>query len=151
MTNSIIAGIDSKNNIRIEIKIKGLYKTISYGAVLDTGYSGGVVLPLVTAVDIGLEKVGAMNVTLADGTIKTLPTFLADVVLGGHSQDATVLVMGTDVLIGMELIEKYQVCIAPYSGTVDITPAGDMKRIETFAETLRQISAGTPAPAPYGK
>lgn len=142
MVESVIAGIDNQSNVRIEVNIQGLYKKISYGAVLDTGFSGGIVLPLVSAVDIGLEKAGAANITLADGTIKTLPTFLCKVTIGGRTQDATTLIMGNDVLIGMELISNYQVCIAPYSGKVDIAHSSDVQSIQMLGESLRRVAGG---------
>jgi len=116
----IIAGIDSENQVRIEVEIQGLYKKISYGAILDTGFSGGLLLPLITAVDLGLEKVGGGNVVLADGTIKTLPIFLCKVKLGDKVNDVSTIVMGNDVLIGMELIGGYQVCVASGKGQVTV-------------------------------
>ena len=73
---AIIAGLDNQNQIRAEVEIQGLYKTVPYGAIVDTGFTGGLVLPVFVAVDIGLEKVGASTITLADGSIMTLPTFL---------------------------------------------------------------------------
>ncbi|MBU1067647.1 hypothetical protein KKE60_07650, partial [Patescibacteria group bacterium] len=102
--SNIIAGIDSQNNVRVEVEIQGLYKSTPYGAVIDTGFSGGLVLPLVTAVDIGLTKVGASTVTLADGSVQILPTFLSKVKIGGLTQDATTIIMGSEVLVGMELL-----------------------------------------------
>lgn len=109
--NEIIAGIDNENQIRVETTIKGLYKSTTYGAIIDTGFSGSIVLPLVTAVDLGLEKIGAGNVTLADGSMKTLPMFLCKVTIAGITQDADTLVMGNDVLIGMNIIDAFNINI----------------------------------------
>jgi len=111
MPKEIIAGIDNENQIRVETSIKGLYKSTNYGAIIDTGFSGGLVLPLITAVDIGLEKVGAGNVTLADGSMKTLPMFMCKVIIAGISQDVDTLVMGNDVLIGMNVIDAFNITI----------------------------------------
>ncbi len=121
---SIIAGIDSQNQVRIEVEIQGLYKKIPYGAILDTGFSGGLLIPIVTAVDVGLEKVGGGNVVLADGTVKTLPIFLCKVKLGDKISDVSTIVMGNDVLIGMELIAGYQVCVASGKGIVTVEEEG---------------------------
>ncbi len=120
MPSDVLAGIDSENQVRLEVQIQGLYKTIPYGAIVDTGYSGGIVLPLITAVDIGLEKVGSCSVALADGSIHVLPTFLCTVVLNGKSNEISTLVMGTDVLLGMELLDPYTLCISPSEGKVTI-------------------------------
>ena len=140
MVQNVIAGIDNNSNVRIEVEVQGLYKKTTYGAVLDTGYSGGVVLPLVIAVDLGLEKVGAANITLADGSIDTYPTFLCRVSLGGHTQEATTLVMGNEILIGMELVSNYNVCIAPYSGKVEISHSSETASLESLGRALRVIA-----------
>ncbi len=142
----IIAGIDSENQVRIEIEIRGLYKNIPYGAILDTGFSGGLLLPLITAVELGLEKVGGGNVVLADGTIKTLPIFLCKVKLGDKINDVSTIVMGNDVLIGMELIDGYQICVSSGKGAVTVEEEGEAKaaysQFDILAGTLRRLTGG---------
>lgn len=135
----IAAGIDSQNNVRLELELQGLYKTIPYGGVVDTGFSGGIVLPLVTAVDIGLEKVGASTVTLADGSVHILPTFLSKVKIGNKVHDTSTLIMGDEVLIGMELLHDYRFCMSPSTGEVIIEEWESIKRFDTFAETLKRM------------
>jgi len=131
---NIISGIDSENQIRIETEIRGLYKNINYGAILDTGFSGGLLLPLITAVDVGLEKVGGGNVVLADGSSKNVPIFLCKVKIGGIINDVSTLVMGNDVLIGMELLSNYQICVDGGKGVVNVM---EDKVGVPFAETNR--------------
>lgn len=149
---NIIAGIDSENQVRIEIEIQGLYKKVPYGAILDTGFSGGLLLPLITAVELGLEKVGGGNVVLADGSVKTLPIFLCKVKMGGKINDVSTIVMGNDVLIGMELITGYQICVAAGKGTVTVdeepTPSktplpqtGAYSQVEIEIDGLSQLSS----------
>lgn len=121
--DEIIAGIDGENQVRIEVEIQGLYKKTPYGAIVDTGFSGSLVVPLVTAVDIGLEKLGASTVTLADGTVKVLPTFLCKLRIGNVVQDADVLVMGNEVLIGMGILDQFKLCLTPATGKVTIEKA----------------------------
>lgn len=135
----IISGIDSKNNVRVEVELHGLYKITPYGGIIDTGFSGGLVLPLVTAVDIGLEKVGASAVTLADGSVQVIPTFLSKVKIGNDLHDATTLIMGNEVLIGMELLHDYRMCISPIAGEVIIEKWESIKRLNDFSETLKRL------------
>lgn len=135
----IISGIDSQNNVRLEIEIQGLYKKTPYGAIIDTGFSGGLVLPLVTAVDIGLEKVGASTVTLADASVQIVPTFLSKVKIGNKVHDATTLIMGNEVLLGMELLHDYRLCISPVTGEVVMEPWESLNRLNDFTETLKRL------------
>ncbi|MBU0846790.1 hypothetical protein KKH23_06325 [Patescibacteria group bacterium] len=138
--SNIIAGIDSQNNVRVEVEIQGLYKSTPYGAVIDTGFSGGLVLPLVTAVDIGLTKVGASTVTLADGSVQILPTFLSKVKIGGLTQDATTIIMGSEVLVGMELLTNYRFCMSPLTGEVVIDEWEAVKKLNQLTESLKRLS-----------
>ena len=139
MVSSAIAGIDSENQVRLEIQINGLYKSIPYGAIVDTGYSGGIVLPLVTAVDVGLEKVGSCSVSLADGTIHVLPTFLCSIELNGTLNEVSTLVMGSDVLIGMELLNLYTLCISPSEGKVTISTQSKSIAYNNLISSLRKL------------
>ena len=139
MTN-IAAGIDSQNNVRLELELQGLYKSTPYGGIVDTGFSGGIVIPLVTAVDIGLEKVGASTVTLADGSVHVLPTFLSQVKIGNKVHDASTLIMGNEVLIGMELLHDYRFCMSPVTGEVIIEEWESIKKFDSFVETLNRLS-----------
>jgi len=137
--SNIIAGIDSQNNVRIEVEIQGLYKSTPYGAIIDTGFSGGLVLPLVTAVDIGLTKVGASTVTLADGSVLVIPAFLCKVKIGNLVQEATTLLMGSEVLIGMELLTNYRFCMSPLIGEVIIEEWKEVNKIKTLSESLKRL------------
>lgn len=137
----VIAGIDSQNNVRMEIEIQGLYKSTPYGAVVDTGFSGGLVLPLVTAVDIGLTKVGASAITLADGSVQVVSTFLSKVKIGNKIHEATTLIMGTEVLLGMELLYDYRFCMSPITGEVVIEEWESLKRISDLAESLDKLGS----------
>ncbi|MDD5614977.1 MAG: hypothetical protein PHH85_02110 [Candidatus Methanoperedens sp.] len=119
----VIAGIDNENQIRLECEITGLYKATSYGAIVDTGFSGGLVLPQVIAVDIGLETVGAGNVTLADGSIRTLPMYMCKVKIGDVIQETDTLVMGNDVLIGMNVIDQFTLIVNGPKGQVSVEGA----------------------------
>ncbi len=139
MVSDVIAGIDSENQVRLEIEIQGLYKSIPYGAIVDTGYSGGIVLPLVTAVDVGLEKVGSCSVALADGSIHVLPTFLCIITLKGIETEVSTLVMGSDVLLGMELLDKYTLCISPAAGEVTINTLDENKSYNHLISSLRKL------------
>jgi len=122
---TINSWLDQDNQIRFEIEIRGLYKNVRYGAILDTGFSGGLLLPLITAVDVGLEKTGGGTVALADGSISTLPIFLCRVKAGERINDVSTIVMGNEVLIGMELINKIDICVNAGKGIVTVDESDD--------------------------
>jgi len=140
MPLDVVAGIDKENQVRIEITINGLYKSNSYGAVVDTGYSGGLVLPLIMAVDLGLEKVGSSAVTLADGSVQVLPAFLCKVSVGETIHDISTLVLGNEVLVGMELLQNYRLCIAPSMGVVTLSQDKQGVEYTQLINSLRKLT-----------
>lgn len=135
----IIAGVDSQKQVRVEVELQGKYKSLPYGAIVDTGFTGGLSIPLAVAVEIGLEKAGATTVTLADGTLKTLPVFLAKVKIGDTTVDASTLVMGTDVLMGMEVLESFQICVNAGTGEVVVTEQESLQRLQQLKSALRRV------------
>jgi len=140
MPLDVVAGIDQDNQVRIEVDINGLYKSNIYGAVVDTGYSGGLVLPLIMAVDLGLEKVGSSAVTLADASVKVLPAFLCKVSIAGKSHDISTLVLGNEVLVGMELLQNYRLCIAPSLGEVTLSNDEQNVNYVQLISSLRKLT-----------
>lgn len=140
MPLDIVAGIDNENQVRIEVTIKGLYKSNTYGAIVDTGFSGGLVLPLIIAVDLGLEKVGATTITLADGSIDVLPAFVCQVAIEDVNHDVSTLIIGNEVLVGMELLQNYRLCIAPALG--EVTLSTDKQNVEyiNLISNLRKLT-----------
>ena len=139
-----LAGMDKYNNIRLEIEIQGLYKKVPYGAIVDTGFSGSLVLPLVVAVDIGLTKAGAATVTLADGSTQTRPVFMCRVKLGDKVMDAETFVMGSEVLVGMGVLDEFAMCIAPASGNVVIQDSRAAVNYANLVDMLRKLTGRQP-------
>ena len=138
----IVAGVDSQRQVRVEVEIQGLYKSTPYGAIVDTGFSGGLSIPLIVAVGIGLEKTGATTITLADGSIKTVPLFLSKVRIGSTVVDVSTLVMGNDVLLGMEAMADFQICVSAGTGEVTVTEQKSLKRLKQLGDSLRRIMGG---------
>jgi len=137
--SSIIAGIDQDNQIRIEITIHGLYKSQNYGAILDSGFTAGLSIPLVLAVDLGLSRIGTTTVTLADGTTTVLPLFTTKVQVGDTTIDTPTIVMGSDILIGMELMQNFRVCVNAKDGNVSVVEQSELEKVKRLSETLRRI------------
>ena len=73
-------------------------------AVIDTGYTGTLTLPIEIAEAIGLERRSGGHAMLADGTIRTFDTFAAEVFWGGRWTSIVVSAVGGGALLGMSLI-----------------------------------------------
>jgi len=136
---AIISGVDAENNVRMEVEIQGLYKSVPYGAVVDTGFTGGLVLPIFIAVDIGLEKVGASTIILADGSMRTLPTFLCKIKIGSKISDVITIILGSEILIGMEALKDHRICISPGTGQVIVESAASTDDYRRLSESLQRL------------
>lgn len=94
----------------IPIEVYGYSKKIrqKFEAMLDTGFSGFLSLPLAHAFKVGLILASTASFTLADGS--TDHTLLCFGGLKVNSEDQTGLISiskGNDVLLGMEFLRKF--------------------------------------------
>jgi len=135
----IIAGIDDHGSVRIEVDIIGTHATRNYGAVLDSGFTGDVVLPLSMAVSIGLTTAGVAQVELADGSTMDVELFLCRVKIGDIEQEASVMIMGNDVLIGTGLMTPFDVCFRVGNAEAAIEPN---PVYADFVGVLRRLTGG---------
>jgi hypothetical protein len=71
-----IGYIDSDNHPRLTIKIIGTGSSIEADALIDTGFTGFLMLPMIQALPLGLVLKGVASYTLADGSKK--PMLLAE-------------------------------------------------------------------------
>ena len=96
-------------------------------AMVDTGFSGSLLIPILDAFPIGLLLRGTTRITLADGSTQTKLTCLGLVHFDGRSEAGIIIVEweNTDVLVGMEFLRSFhkQLRIDPRNGVVELTDA----------------------------
>ncbi len=73
-------------------------------ALLDTGFTGEVALPMSVVEGLGLEYVRDRIIALADGTHRRVEAFRASVFFGGEWRDALIYGTGGGATIGMRLV-----------------------------------------------
>lgn len=88
----------------------------SLRAVVDTGYNGHITLPKSLVDSLGLASSGKLRGMLADGTIVSMNTYLAE--LDWFNDIRKVVVTETEggPLIGMALLEKSRIAIDVIEG-----------------------------------
>jgi len=133
----VISTIDDYGSVRINIQLIGTCATVPTDAIFDSGFNGDIVMPIESAVKLGLEAGGVTTVELADGYTQDFPIFLCDIDIGGIKQKASVLIMGSEVLIGMGLMEPFDVCMRVATSEVRIEPQGTYVN---FVGMLNQIT-----------
>ena len=102
--------------------------------MVDTGFSGFLLLPILNAFPIGLLLQGTMPITLADGSTQTKLTCLGSIHFDGAEQVGIIIIewQNTDVLVGMEFLKmfKKELRIDPTNNVVEIV---DSPAVATIA------------------
>ena len=136
---AIISAIDEHNSVRVETEIIGTYKTVGYGAIFDSGFSGDVVIPQSMSVDIGLSAGGVAEIELADGSTMIVKLYLCKVKIGDIMQEAATIIMGEEVLIGMGLMKPFDVCLRAGTSEAIVEP---QPGYADFVGVLHRLTGG---------
>ena len=100
--------IDDKNQLWIPITVTGQHSHVEISALIDTGFTGELLLPLRIAVPLGLSLTGVADCHLANGSISQQMLFSASMSWGTQTRQVTVNVVDVeDALIGGGLLHGY--------------------------------------------
>lgn len=90
-------------------------------ALIDTGFTGFLTLPITQALSLGVVLIGIGDYTLADGS--TVANFLVKgtVTIGSESAEGVVVLSGDEVLIGMEFLRTLNKALLIQSTSVTLT------------------------------
>ena len=89
-------------------------------AVIDTGFSGALVLPTATVAALKLVKRSGGTAILADGSVRHFDTYGAEVEWDGVLRGVVVSAVGTEALAGMVLLAGHKL-------TVNVEPGGEVE------------------------
>ena len=85
-------------------------------AVIDTGFNGFLVLPPTLAADLELPIVGDSEAVLADGSEATFDVYGVSLLWDGQPRYVEIGAMGLDPLLGMAMLDGYDLSIQVKSG-----------------------------------
>jgi len=99
--------MDENGQVWLTITVRGMRGEAQIEAMVDTGFTWALSLPISIAVPLGLELVDFRPAELADGTVKHFFAFAATVVIGEKELPAVCLVTETGTpLIGTLLLQS---------------------------------------------
>ncbi|MCE9560913.1 MAG: clan AA aspartic protease [Planctomycetes bacterium] len=115
-------------NARLEAKLRltiigptGI--TLVVDAIIDTGFSGALILPSATVAALGLVRRFIGTAMLGDGTTRTFDTFGAEVVWNGAARGIVVSALGNEALVGTGLLSGHKLTIVlEDGGAVEVEP-----------------------------
>jgi clan AA aspartic protease len=103
----------------LRLRVRGPSGTSAeFNAVVDTGYTGLLTLPVAAAEALGLERGMGGQATLADGTTRLFDTFAAELEWGGGWRELVVSALGAEVLVGMRLLAGHDLRMRVVPGGV---------------------------------
>ena|SRR5215813_3067117 len=115
--------LDNTGTPCLKIRISGpLSKGEEFEAIIDTGFTGFLAMPLLKAFPLGLILYGTTEVTLADGSASPKLTAKAGVTVTGGDLKIGVAVLeptSTDILVGMDFLQKFERVLFVHTGDPD--------------------------------
>ncbi len=108
---TIISGTVQRCEARVRLKIKGLRTQVEIESSVDTGFTGDLTLPSVVISRLRLPWHGFDRNILADGSIRTVDVFEAEVEWNGRFRPILIDEGGPVPLLGMRLLEGHELRI----------------------------------------
>jgi len=144
--------LGSTGSPTVRITVAGVYGPgQEFDAIIDTGYTGFLTIPLVQAFPLGLVLFGTTTLMLADGSTSYRLTAFGNVKVMGEEQTGVIVLepQSTEVLLGMELLLKFKkalvICHDP--NMVHVVDASLVAAaMATTTPTPGAPAAGAPAP-----
>jgi predicted aspartyl protease len=131
-----IGYLDSSGTPRIKITIKGpVHDGQEFDAVIDTGFTGFLSIPLLKAFPLGLLLHGTTSVVLADGSTQSKLTALAIIKVDNESvAGVSILELGSsDVLVGMDFLRLFKRVLFVHCGQPAVTLLDQVRFDEAMA------------------
>jgi predicted aspartyl protease len=144
----VLGGFDSTGSPIIAIRVQGSSGSKTYQAVVDTGFTGFVELPLFEMVELGLKTEGAANVMLGDGSVVTNYLSTAAVHLATQVESGTILLAesSSGVLIGMAFLREFKKSLILTNSAVVLYDEDET--LETIVNLMKTLPQGQPNTSP---
>ena len=120
----ITGHINSKLEAIIAITIVAKDDKIrEFEALVDTGYTGFLTLPLAILAELNLEIFASGRLTMADGHAVDVDLYQATILWDGQPRTIEVDALESEVLVGMSLLEGYDLHVhTVVDGQITINP-----------------------------
>jgi clan AA aspartic protease len=105
----IIGSVNTNREAVIQIAVLSDSKRIkAVRSVIDTGYTGDLMLPRAIVDELGLFLQAIQDATLGDGSLTTFEMYAGSVIWDGQVRRVEVNASETECLVGMGLLEEYK-------------------------------------------
>ena len=147
----LTGSFNSSGSPVIKIAVYGIFEQSKqeFDAIVDTGFSGFLSMPIVLAFPLGLVLTGTTTTILADGSQSFKLTALGKVVLGDKTEIGLILLNtgSSDILIGMEFLKIFQRTLMISSESFVLFENEELRKVVPGAKERPQTQA-SPSPSP---
>jgi clan AA aspartic protease len=113
----MIEGIVESNEAKIRVKVRGPDgREDDFDAVVDTGYTSSLTLPAAQIAKLGLDWKGFDRCILGDGSECLFDIYAGEVQWDGQWKNVTIDEAASDPLVGMELMNGFEIIIQVRNG-----------------------------------
>ena len=112
----------------VKLTIGGSRTRLEFEAIVDTGFSGFILLPITSAVPLGLELEGMSVFDMVDGTQHQWPTAIANIEFGSHYREMSIALpaQSNDILLGMEFLRSFEQSLVIHRNQVFLMDESDL-------------------------
>lgn len=134
---------DARGNPCLKVGIAGVFVNppgLEFEAIIDTGFSGFLCLPIVSAFPLGLPLHGTTSAVLADGSTSSCLTALCRLTVGKQTKQGVVLLQtqSKDLLLGMDFLRKFEASLFMTKAAIALL---DEKALEQMLKQQMQEAA----------
>jgi clan AA aspartic protease len=113
----ILGNVNANREAIVQLTVLGENRRRkSIKAVIDTGYTGFLTLPFAIITDLNLSWYSRQEAILGDGSLCILDVYETIVIWDGQLRTIEVNESETEPLVGMGLLEGYELNIQGYAG-----------------------------------
>ncbi|MCX5965149.1 MAG: clan AA aspartic protease [Cyanobacteria bacterium] len=113
----ILGRVSDNREAIVQLVLKGSENQLrSVRSVVDTGYTGYLMLPQLLITELAWQCIGTQKGVLGDGSVKNFDVYLGTIIWDGGIQEITVNASESEALIGMSLLDGYKIEIEARSG-----------------------------------
>ncbi|HLQ27301.1 MAG TPA: hypothetical protein VK138_15665 [Acidiferrobacterales bacterium] len=148
---------DQQGNPCLKISLCGIFNSdgIEFEAIIDTGFTGFISVPLIRAFPIGLPLYGTTNVIFADGSSGSKLTAVGIIAIGDRRESGIVILEEnvSDVLIGMDFLRTFKASLVMTKDSIVLLEHDWLEQITKTEQNTasKQIDQSNPAQAPKPK
>ncbi len=140
----------------IKLTIAGAFpaSATEFEVTVDTGFTGFISMPIMSALPLGLPLYGTTSVEFGDGSTASRFTALGVATLGGESETGVIILEPSTngVLVGMEFLKKFRKSVVMHRGILFLIDESVLAHSDLGIneEEVRAAAKAGPSPPPSG-